>query len=178
MKKLHFITLFIALIALGFTSCKDEDSEPSNAFTFDGETFSLQSGYIYDYGDGGGFIHLQSGTYSDETGYSANTTNYLGLQFYGSSADAFLEPGTYILGAEVGKEFSLSSIITNIAVSPDNAFNWSSSTSHELAPQTGGRVIISKSGTTYTIDIRIEYGEGKVMTGFFRGTLAPRILAV
>jgi hypothetical protein len=173
MKKTQFISFLFILLTLGFTSCKNDDPERANAFTFDGNTLTLEKAYFDGYGNGRGYIQFQNGAYTDANGYSTAITHLIEFEYETSNTEGVIQPGTYTFNNEGGlNTFYSASVSRNIVVNPANGFNWNTSVTYNN--DNGGTVTVSKEGNIYTFDFTINFSDGKVATGFYKGIIEER----
>jgi hypothetical protein len=84
-----------------------------------------------------------------------------------------IQPGTYTFNNERGlNTFYNTDVSTDVVVNPNNRFSWSFS--NDSANDNGGTVTVSKEGNIYTFDFTINFSDGKVATGFYKGIIEER----
>jgi len=176
MKKIKLLTcVFISVLATVTTSCSNDDDAVddtpiavANEFTYDGVTYALSQGFLEDYGDNGnGSYDFDITLLSDD--FTLDTVNqsitgtgeavYLDLN---SDNMTDLSDGTYIFAAN-RDAFTL--VVAGIFID----YNITAETG-TLVKATGGEVILSKLGTTYTIIFDLTTAAGDI-TGRYEGTL-------
>lgn len=160
----------IALILLGFglvfSSCSKDDDEGSGSFTYKDKKYTLSQGTIeaYGYWDAGVYnldLYLYSSDFDleDRTG----TGEYLYFNMF-SNKNTDLTAGTYTYDylSEVPFTFDYGKAYLD--------FNMNSY-SGTVVSMYDGDVTISKSGSTYTINIDCEDASGEKIVGTYKGSI-------
>jgi hypothetical protein len=166
-KKLLSI-LFLALLAINFQACKDDDeAKPKNEFTSGGETFSLESGDLSLFVD----EHPESGDpvykwtvfiISDQL---ADKWHWVSFHLIGDSETSLTE-GTYTYDPEYTQDnftFFFGEVAKNYIVEDGEG-----DVSEDFE---SGTVKVAKSGDTYTITFDVTLDGGATAKGQFIGEL-------
>lgn len=157
-------------MAIGFSSCNDDEDGPPGKFTFNGKTYQITK--VYAESDGsepvGDDVYYYWTVYLVSSGISYNTTeeewsgtgDAVLLYFWALNDDSLLPPGTYTDdddgycdGVYIGY---------NVVEEVGDYYGDFDSVSFT----------ISKSGNTYTINFTIETDDGEVITGSFTGSVS------
>ena len=165
MKKLIIYSLIISTIMF---SCKEDGHTPSkksvsNAFEYEGKSYKLDHGYVanegpffYDEGLNSWIISLISGQ-RDDPG------NLVYVTLLSAAESDFLPEGKYTMNFEED-EIAYSGLVTDEDGLIDISLNASSVKEME--------VVVSKSGSSYTIKFGITLQDGdKKIKGEFSGVL-------
>jgi hypothetical protein len=167
--------LFLALAAIAFQACKDDDDKPSNNFAFDGTTYSVKTALILlDPTPSGGdfpiYYHeltlLSDGLTYQEGGDVTGKGHGISLSLLSSGAD--LAAGTYTLNSSSDESTYRAFDVTSGSV----ILNFDSETedSDRYEDLLSGTVTVEKSGTNYTITIAaVSADNGQVITASFKG---------
>lgn len=176
--------IVLALVALVLPSCKKEDKIP-NQFTIDGSVKFLNSAVFFsnqtpsvdpaDPFDSELYYHHVLTLLSEGFTLNGNVINGTGnaLDLEINSPSINLEPGIYNFT-------SLSQNAKAFDFEEGRAFlNFSTQNSTgeilEFTPGESGKVIVSKSGNTYTVDVE-GIADGKIIKGHYSGALTIRSL--
>lgn len=167
-------SMFVALVAVSFFSCKDddEDKKPANQFTYDGQTKSLMTGVLFL--DQAGTTQQDNSTvyFHDITiisdGLSVANEDIIGtgdaLNIKLVSSTLTLEAGVYDFNAVVNTEESMDFVGGVVAID----YNATTGEGPAYDSFTAGKVTIAKSGTQYTVDVDATVG-GKPLRAHFSG---------
>jgi hypothetical protein len=167
MKKL--ILLFLLLIPAVFfsfgSSCDSKGGgggTERGSFTYDGNTYPVHSAIQWDYGATGyGSYNLDFEAASAGIDLVEETGIGNGFYFELFSPNTTLASGTYNYNDTIGPfTFDYGEIYLNWDYDA-----WSGT----YVPATGGTVIITVSGTTYTVEFTLSLIDGKTATGNYTG---------
>jgi|GEM_PF-6658279 len=172
-KALHIFTV-LAFSFLLFTNCKesstvaDPDSNTDNNFLYDGKTYSLESGIIYDYGEGTtgfrnyDFILTEKQENFEDSSEDAdiNSDYYVYFWLESLGANSFMG-GTF--NFDDSDEAEASHLYDGALVIIINA----SEEEFEEHFVTAGSVDVTISGDTYTLDFDVTLNNNKTMVGKF-----------
>jgi hypothetical protein len=171
MKNVNFKSLLLILaLSISVVSCDKDDNEPTfkNYLKYEGKYYELKFGYLEYYGSGYGAensynfdITLTSVNDAKSTDLAMPTLNYIYFEMFSSSPTELLS-GTY--------NYDSQNLVPFTFDEGEFALDYASSAIYNEV--NGGSVIISKSGSTYTIKIDCTDFDGKKITGYFKGELA------
>ncbi|BAV07846.1 hypothetical protein SAMN05421788_103191 [Filimonas lacunae] len=159
MKNLKTLAL-IAFSVITFASCskKDDAPAPAGSFTYDSQTYSLTNGYYFENNGHGelGFIN------ADFTSPSFDTSaKYTAVDFDFDFAEPPIGTYEYKIYSDANydktKNFSYGDAFINIKIS------------ESPIQVKSGTVILSKSGSTYTVTFDVVMENDKPLKGSFTG---------
>jgi hypothetical protein len=161
--KTLFALFFISIL---FITCKKENIEKDNAFTYKGTTFKTPHGFIFStYKSTGKSLHYIA-ICSPSINYSKNDgltgTGELIIFTIISNDNEELLPGTYNSGPNFFPEVYID-------------YNVGGKEAHFSHPvnSTVNKVIISKPYDKIEISYTLDYGSGNAFEGYFKGNLSP-----
>jgi hypothetical protein len=164
MKKLYFIFMVVAVLS----SCKKDNSGPSNNITYNGKAYDISKGYLENKGLWNTGLYEFDLTLASENITMTENSNASGVgnatsfQMLSSSATE-LSAGSYTFSTAgttantfagyVGLDFDIANV------------------SGTLLNLVGGTVTIKKDGDNYDITFNGVIATGKTITGAYKGTL-------
>jgi len=148
-------------------SCKKDESGPENFLKYNDLTYEITKGYLENYGEYGGVynydvILTSTGITLTEDGPSG-VGNIAYFEMY-SSSSTDLAAGTYTFSASAINANTFDEGLVGLDFDLANEVG----TSLELV---GGTIEVSKTGSTYEINITGVLATGKTVTGRYKGTL-------
>jgi len=174
MKHLLMAALFV--LPFVFVACSDDDDDNGNGgmrnhFTYDGQTFDLDHGFMVDYGqwwgDGHNFdiwLHSDGIEFGDDLMDVTGTGHGMFFEMYSADDDG-LAPGTYVYDDDDSGDpytFYWADIIMDFDTETEEGVE---------IDITGGSVEVERSGSTYTLRVDAVGADGKEITGYFNGPL-------
>ncbi len=167
MKK-YLLTLLVISMPFAFSACDDDDDNDlngqENTFTYDGESYAIDHGLLFYYGEYGGahdydLILHSDGISFEEESFSGNG-NALIFIIYSDSATG-LTPGSY--NYEEDEEpfsFMEGEMLLEFDIATESGTEmWIE----------GGSIDVERSGNTYTLEINVTAEDGKPIRGTFEG---------
>jgi len=169
--KRHYIAIIGVLIfGILFNSCKKEDKEPSNSFRYDGTNYSLDKGYLENWGvNTNGSYDFDVYLGSSNIQYSASNEEFLGigdvlyLDLNTSSANGLVN-GTYNYSSD-RNAFTFVDGVVGIDVDLSDVEN------EEFVEVVGGTIEVLVDGNTYTLEFDLTTESNTKITGRYKGTL-------
>ncbi len=171
----HLLLAVLFVLPLFFVACSDDDDDNgnglSNHFTYDGETYALDLGFIMNYGQWWGdgynfdiFLHSDGIEISDNFMDVTGEGHGIYFEMFSPNEDD-LTPGTYNWdGSDEGNPFTYTW--------GDIIMDWDFETDEGTEITfSGGNVEVEKSGSNYTIRVAVTAEDGKEITAYFRGPL-------
>jgi hypothetical protein len=167
-------SMFVALVAVSFFSCKDdeEDKKPANQFTYDAQTKSLTTGVIFL--DQAGTTQQDNSTvYFHEITIISDGLAVVNEDIVGTgdalniklvSSTLTLDAGEYNFNAVVDTEESMDFVGGVVAID----YNATNGEGPAYDGFSAGKVTIAKSGTQYTVDLDATV-DGKPLKAHFSG---------
>ncbi|MCB7481560.1 hypothetical protein [Christiangramia sediminis] len=169
---------FLLLTLLSFSACSEDDDAPNdddgggsgngNA-TYDGRTFNFTQGVVAEFGQGDeGVYNFDIDLLSDDfdIDFENEEINGRGEVLYfemWTSQSSELKEGTYKL-SNGESDFG----ITFADFSEDYNFNLDEGSLKEAVE---AEVVLSRSGSIYSLDYTLNFADGKTLTGSFEGDL-------
>ncbi len=172
MKKISYLTMFGLLsFALLMSACKKDKEESNlNQFTLNGETYSLDKGFLVEYGQNtdGSYdwdVTLTSPSidYSESLGDFTGQGDAIYMDLNTSSATG-LVAGTYNYSTDRNAFTFVDALGATDAIISSGTGNF--------VNLTAGTIDVSINGTATTFDIDLVTSTGQSLTGNFTGTLA------
>ena len=172
MKKVTLLSL--ALLVFFMFSCKSDDDDgdkvASGSVTFDGDSYSLTNGFMIDFGADGGFYNIDFTTYDGslnigEEKIEGSVEIYAELFAPGTSfSTGTFEYLSFFDDPEPGDYFFNSSYIT-IDSDDDGEID----SNDDSFSATGGTIMLSGSGSNYTITYDLTFANSMTLTGSVSG---------
>lgn len=158
--------ILVVLFCVGFMGCKENSSgsKKSDELSYGEETLELSWGMAFDYGEfTEGYRNYDFAIFEVEEDTSSENVNsdhsiYLWFESLGASS---FDPGTYTYSD--GETIDENHLYEGDII----FFNGGSEDDAEFYFVTGGKVDISKDGSTYTLDIDVTLENGKDLKGSF-----------
>lgn len=174
----HFVIL--AFVVMAFASCsKDDDNNnnngnPKNSFTYDGETYKIEYGFIgpsdLQSPDSNRFIVTltTSGFTKNADGDLEPTDSEYSLVSFNlhSLISDDIENGSYTITALIGGDVSLE----NFALCKFNAKS-DIDDSGQVISATSGTLAVIKNGNPYELQFEFTLNNGKTVSGYYKGNL-------
>lgn len=171
----HLLLAALFALPLFFVACSDDDDDNGNGmrnhFTYDGQTFDLDYGFMVSFGQWWGdgyifdiFLHSDGIEFSEDLMDATGKGHGMFFEMYSPDEDG-LVPGTYVYDDDdEGDPFTFywADIIMN--------FDTETEEGDEVIIE-GGTVEVERSGSTYTLHVDAVGEDGKEIKGYFRGSL-------
>lgn len=170
MKHFTQLTFLLAILTLTLTTSCKKDDDKSSSISFAGESYSLDKGFLSNYGDNG------NGSYDFDVLLTTDGINYSDIEgeFTGTGDGVYLDLNTSSANGLVSGTYTYSSdrdAFTFVDAFVFSDYNLDDFTVGQDFEVIGGEVTIEVDGSNYTIEFDLTLSDNSTSTGKYEGGL-------